>query len=194
VYVIIRVIAGSAGGLRLKIPKGSITRPTADRVKEALFGIIGEKVRNALVLDLFAGTGSLGIESLSRGARGAVFVDKNRNCGNIIKENLEYTGFMDRSKIIIGDVLKAINKIKSNYKKYDIIFIDPPYGKKNIDKTLKIFSYNDIIDKNGIIIAESHVNDKMPEKVGEFKLVDIRKYGITALSFYITVKEEKVRK
>ncbi len=180
--------------MKIKTPKGNITRPTADRVKEALFSIIEGRLRNAMVLDLYAGTGSLGIEALSRGAEWVVFVDKSRNCGNIIKENLKHTGFMEKSNIIVEDIVKAINIIVQKKIKYDVIFIDPPYGKKNIDKTLKILSYNDIIDKNGIIIAESHVNDKMPEEEGEFKLLDIRKYGITVLSFYITVKGEKVKK
>jgi 16S rRNA (guanine966-N2)-methyltransferase len=178
------VIAGSAGGLRLNTPKGLMTRPTADKIKEALFNIIANRICDASVLDLFAGTGSLGIEALSRGAKEAVFVDKSRDCGKIIANNLSHTGFVNCSKIITSEVQTAIDRIAQANSIFDIVFLDPPYGKNFVDKTLKKLAFSDIINENGIVVAESHEKDELPENEGSLELIDSRRYGITVLSLY----------
>lgn len=165
--------------------KGNLTRPTSDRVKESLFNIIAEKVPGAAVLDLFAGTGNLGIEALSRGASSAVFVDKRRECGCIIKENLMHTGLSDRGLVYVEDVASYLGRACRERHKYDIIFLDPPYNKNFVNETLKIIENNDIINLNGIIAAESDADDAISEEAGNLKLVRKQKYGDTVLSFYI---------
>ena len=128
-YVILRVISGTAKGHKLKTIKGITTRPTADRVKESLFNIISGLIPKARVLDVYAGTGSIGIEALSRGAEFAVFVDKSNECSRIIRENLVSTKLIDKASVITGDIFITLNKISKNNKKFDIIFLDPPYKK-----------------------------------------------------------------
>ena len=121
-----RIITGTAKGCRLKAPKGMGTRPTADRVKESLFNILGQSVRDSFVLDMFAGTGALGLEALSRGAIGAVFVDKAT--ANVILGNAVHTKLADRAEIIAGDVNKILPRLEKKGLSFDIIFADPPYN------------------------------------------------------------------
>jgi len=135
-------------------------------------------------LDLYAGTGNLGIEALSRGAKFGVFVDKSNECFGIIKENLIHTKMLDKAQIIVSDVKSAVQKIAQNSRKFDIIFMDPPYNNNLIEETLYFISKNDIIKEDGIIIAERDVADIIPEEVGTLKLTRNQKYGDTILSFY----------
>lgn len=168
----------------MKTVKGNTTRPTSDRVKESLFNIIAEYINDAEVLDLFAGTGNLGIEALSRGAKRATFVDKSRECAGIISENLTHTKLSDKAKIITDEVINAISRLSKDGTKFDIIFLDPPYNKNLIEETLKFIIKDDIIKNNGIIVAERDVEDKIPEAVESLVLVSDRKYGDTIMSFY----------
>jgi 16S rRNA (guanine966-N2)-methyltransferase len=122
-----RVIAGTLGGRRLKAPRGRATRPTSDRVREALFSILGE-IADARVLDLFAGSGALGIEALSRGAAGAVFVERDGSAAAVLRENLRALGIgPERAELRRAEVLGALEKASARGEKYDLIFIDPPY-------------------------------------------------------------------
>jgi 16S rRNA (guanine(966)-N(2))-methyltransferase RsmD len=164
--------------------EGNSTRPTTDRVKESLFNIIAGYLEDALVLDIYAGTGSLGIEALSRGAKEAVFVDRSRECADIIKDNLVHTKFLEKSQIINCDARSAILKLSDSGKKFDLIFMDPPYSKNFVEETLNYLANSDIIIDNGLIIAEHEVKDKVPELVGGIKLFRSQKYGNTMLSFY----------
>ncbi|MCX8130024.1 MAG: 16S rRNA (guanine(966)-N(2))-methyltransferase RsmD [Clostridia bacterium] len=182
---ILRVISGTAKGHKLKTLKGDNTRPTSDRVKESLFNIIAEYVYDAEVLDLFAGTGNLGIEALSRGAKFAFFVDKSNECLSIIKENLNHTKLSDKSSVLVGEVGSVIKKLADNNKKFDIIFLDPPYNRNLVEETLNFVVNSGIIKDNTIIVAERDKDDAVPEHIGPLKLARNQKYGDTILSFYV---------
>jgi 16S rRNA (guanine(966)-N(2))-methyltransferase RsmD len=183
-FAILRVISGTAKGHKLKTIKGLTTRPTSDKVKGAVFNILAALIPGANILDIFAGTGSLGIEALSRGADSAVFVDKSSECFRTIKENLAHTKLESEATVVVGDVFAALNKFSKNNKKFDIIFLDPPYGKGLVEETLKSIAENDIIMPEGIIVAEHDASDKVPEEVGGLARYRWEKYGDTVISFY----------
>lgn len=181
---ILRVISGQARGLKLKTVEGNLTRPTSDRVKESLFNILTGKLLEADVLDLFAGTGSLGIEALSRGARSCVFVDISNEAKKVISDNIIHTKFEGVSEILSSDFTSAIRLLENKGKKFDLIFVDPPYNKNFIQDALKILASSGIIGRETVIIAERDINDVVPEKEKNLVLYDNRKYGDTVLCFY----------
>jgi 16S rRNA (guanine(966)-N(2))-methyltransferase RsmD len=192
--LILRVISGTAKGHKLRTPKGNATRPTTDRVKESLFNIIAPYIENAKVLDLFAGTGSLGIEALSRGADSAVFVDKSQECYGIIKDNLVHTKLSEKAEVFTGDSVLMLDKFLG--RKFDIIFLDPPYSKGLIDEALINILKNELIHNDSVIVAERDAKDVIPNemgifKVGTLKLKKVRdqKYGDTILSFYTSTED-----
>lgn len=137
------------------------------------------------VLDLFAGTGSLGIEALSRGAASAVFVDKSGEACAIIRENLLHTKLQHRSSIYSLDFAAAAAKLASEGRKFDIVFLDPPYNKNFIQEALKMLTKNDIIRDNGILAAEHHAADRLPEREGGLETLSSRKYGETMITLYL---------
>lgn len=179
-----RVITGTAKGRRLKAPKGMETRPTSDRIKEALFNIIGTKVINVNFLDLFAGTGAIGIEALSRGAERAVLVEKNPKTTKIIRENLEITGLSDGAVVMVQEADKALDTLAIKGEQFGIIFIDPPYLKGLEKQSLEKIDRTNLLVPGGLIITESSKLDNMPEAVGRVKLFRQERYGDTVLSFY----------
>ena len=136
-----RVVAGTARGTVLKTPEGMLTRPTADRVKEAVFSILHFDVQDAVVLDLFGGTGQLGIEALSRGAKRAIFVDHQQKACDLIKENLRRTKFTQLSTVVRGDYLEYLRRTKE---KFDIILLDPPYAEIFLENALNCIAEIDI--------------------------------------------------
>lgn len=182
--VILRVISGSAKGHKLKTIGGKETRPTADRVKESVFNIISGFVAGARVLDLYSGTGNLGIEALSRGAVFSLFVEKSRESILTIKHNLLHTKLSEKSSVMAMDVFTALDKLSKESRKFDIIFLDPPYNKNLVEKTLKCLVESDIIEQDGIIIAEHDLKDEVPQEAGHLKRFRYQKYGDTAVSFY----------
>lgn len=179
-----RIIGGQAKGIRLKSLKGLNTRPTSDRVKESIFNIIAPYIYNARVLDLFSGTGNLGIESISRGAKKAYLIEKNRKCIAIINDNITKTKFNDKIKIYIQDVISAIKLFGEKNEEFDIIFMDPPYLKNFVIPSLKEISKNNILSNNGIIIVEHDLKDDLPKKVENLEIFKEKKYGNTKISFY----------
>lgn len=181
---ILRVISGTAKGHKLKTLEGTATRPTSDRVKESLFNIISPYIYEKNVVDLFAGTGSLGIEALSRGAAGCVFVDVNPVCIKIINDNLIHTKLIDKAIIMQYSHKQAIEKFKIQNMAFDIVFMDPPYNKNFIQESLNLLAYSGIITNGGLVIAEKSIKDEVPENVGDIKMFDERKYGDTVLCFY----------
>jgi 16S rRNA (guanine(966)-N(2))-methyltransferase RsmD len=187
----LRVISGSAGGLKLKTIKGMTTRPTTDKVKGSIFNIIASRLEGACVLDLFAGTGSLGIEALSRGAEKAFFFDKSPECCKIIKENLAHTRLADRAEVFAADFAAGLGRLYAGGEKFDLVLLDPPYNKNFIQDTLKILMNNDIIRDDGILVAEHSISDSLPETCGRLEAVDSRKYGDTAITIYIARKKEQ---
>lgn len=174
-----RIISGQFRGRKLKTLEGMNTRPTADRVKESLFNILNTKVYDAKVLDLFAGSGSLGLEALSRGAEYCVFVDSSKEAINIVKENVTLCKVQENSKIINKDYLEVIKTINN---KFDIIFVDPPYS-KGIEIVV-LENVKDILTEDGIIIIETDQTDIPPEEINGLVKYDARKYGRTIISFY----------
>lgn len=176
-----RVITGSARGVTLKTPQGLSTRPTTERVKEALFSAIQFEIPGAAVLDLFGGTGQLGIEALSRGANRAVFVDMQKSAAGLIRENLRRTRLDNRGAVVQSDYLAYLSRCRE---KFQIIFLDPPYAEVFLENAIKKISEIDILTDDGIIIAES---PKGKELSGVFPGLRRRKtyyYGITAISIY----------
>ena len=182
-----RVIAGLAKGKELRFPKLSKDkrlRPLTGRAKEALFNILAGKNPGARFLDLFAGTGSVGIEALSRGANLAIFVELDRKTVRTLRENLALTGFSDRAEVYCLDVIKALKVIDKAKGKFDIVFIGAPYGSPALEETLKAIAVTEIIDRDGVIVAEHSIRDKISDSYG--KLIKSRdyEYGDTVLSFY----------
>ncbi len=169
-----RIITGSAKGTHLIAPKGMDTRPTSDRVKESLFNILGNSIIERNVLDLFAGTGNLGIEALSRGATSATFIDFATD--KIIKENLKRTHLEEKANVFKGDVFKILKRL--NNKIYDIIFIDPPYYKGLSQKTMEILNSSTFFSANGIIVLESGNDEEFPT-YDKFEIIREISYGKT---------------
>ncbi len=177
-----RVVAGKARGLALKTLDGDSTRPTRDMVREALFNIIAEKVPDAVFLDMFAGSGAIGIEALSRGAKKAYFIDSNKDAISIINQNLNKAKFNESSVVLCGDSLKVLDKIKNE--KFDVIFIDPPYNKDLGVKAIEEIYKRNILQANGIIVYETDRTENVPEEISIYKRYDYRKYGRNILNFY----------
>ena len=176
-----RVITGKARGIQLKTPEGMATRPTADRVKEALFRIIQFDVPNAKVLDLFGGTGQLGIEALSRGAKSAVFVDAGEPACRLIRDNLKRTKLEADATVIRSDYLAYLKRCKE---KFDIIFLDPPYAEVFLENALKCIAEIDILQSGGIIIAERPLGKELPWELEGFTRSKDYKYGTVLLTVY----------
>jgi 16S rRNA (guanine966-N2)-methyltransferase len=178
-----RIIAGEAKGLFLKSMVKAELRPTSQKVREALFNILGEKVPGSLFLDLFAGTGAIGIEALSRGAEKAVFVERDRKALSLLKENLFLAGMNDRGAVIEGDVVKKLPHLRNSH--FTLIFVDPPYNFNLHQKVLSCLVENDIIDKEGSVIVEHYHKQKPTYSEDLFALVRCEKYGQTELSFLV---------
>ncbi len=153
-------------------------------MKGALFNIIATRVEESNVLDVFAGTGSLGIEALSRGAAGAVFFDKSAECCSIIKENLTHTKLIEKAEVYTTDFALGIDRLYRDGRKFDIIFLDPPYNKNLIQETLKILDKDDIIKDSGIVIVEHDISDMLPEHTELIEKIYTKKYRDTALTIY----------
>lgn len=170
--------------MKLQTLEGMNTRPTTDRVKESLFNIIAPYLEGTTVLDLFAGTGSLGIEALSRGASWAAFGDQNEKCIQIIKNNLEHTKLIDKSQIILGESNFILKKLSQHHRKFDIIFLDPPYRNNIIPGILNELDNSGVLNDKVIIAAESDIEDILPENSGSLCVSREKIYGKTKLTFY----------
>ena len=176
-----RVITGKARGVQLKTPEGMLTRPTADRVKEALFSIINFDLPGAAVLDLFGGTGQLGIEALSRGAKSATFIDAREDACRIIRENLKRTKLESQGRVVRSDYLAYLKRCRE---KFDIILLDPPYAEVFLENALKCITEIDILESGGIIVAERPVEKELPFEFEGYTRSRDYKYGKTLLTIY----------
>ncbi|MCL2109255.1 MAG: 16S rRNA (guanine(966)-N(2))-methyltransferase RsmD [Oscillospiraceae bacterium] len=174
-----RVITGTARGRRLKSPKGDDSRPTADLVKEAIFSAIQFEIDGKVVADLFAGTGQLGIEALSRGARRAVFADSSAEAVAIVRENLQLCGFADKSEVSALSVAAFLKKTDAVF---DIAFVDPPYGQDLINRTLPLLVPK--MAAEGIIICEHEKEYKTNDIVGNYVVYKVYKHGKTHVTIY----------
>lgn len=176
-----RVITGKARGIVLKTPEGMATRPTTDRVKEALFSIIQFEVPTAKVLDLFGGTGQLGIEALSREAKSAVFVDEREDACRLIRENLKRTRMEENAKVIRSDYMAYLRRCKD---KFNIILLDPPYAEEFLENSLKMITEIDILETGGIIVTERPVGKELPWVFSGLSRSRDYKYGKTLIAIY----------
>ena len=176
-----RVITGKARGIVLKTPDGMATRPTTDRVKEALFSIIQFDIPNARVLDLFGGTGQLGIEALSREAKSAVFVDERDDACKLIKENLKRTHLESSAKVIRSDYMAYLRNCKETF---DIIFLDPPYAEVFLENSLKMITEIDILQSGGIIVTERPVDKELLIDLQGYSRSKDYKYSRTILTIF----------
>ena len=176
-----RVITGKARGVQLKTPEGMLTRPTTDRVKEALFSIIQFEIPGACVRDLFGGTGQLGIEALSRGAKNATFVDAREDACRLIRENLKRTRLEKDAKVVRCDYLDYLKRCREQY---DIIFLDPPYAEVFLENSLNRITEIDILRSGGIIVAERPLGKELPWEYPGFTRSRDYQYGKILLTFY----------
>jgi 16S rRNA (guanine966-N2)-methyltransferase len=181
----VRIIAGEFRGRRLVSPRGRSIRPTADRVREAIFNIISMHLAGARVLDLYAGTGALGLEALSRGAAGAVFIDQNVAAVRLIHENIRLCGVQDRTRVIhqpIGQALKILAAGRGGPELFDMVFLDPPYGKGLLQAVLIELTELEIVAPECLAIAEHHESESLPMAGGGWFKIRERKYGDTVVS------------
>ena len=179
-----RVISGSAKGRTLKSP-GAATRPITDRAKESLFNILNARVRDANVLDLFAGAGSVGIEALSRGARAATFVELDREALRTIRDNLTLTRLAERGRIVRLDVFKFLRGEEGDY---DLIYVAPPQYHELWAETLKALDGLALLSPTGVLITQIHPKEFHAVELKTFELYDSRKYGSTMLCFYRNIQ------
>lgn len=181
-----RVITGSARGRKLKAPEGNDVRPTSDLVKESIYSIIQFSVQGSDVLDLFAGSGQLGIEALSRGANHCVFVDKRAESVALVRENVMTCGFLDRSRILTMDSCDYLLTAKRGF---DIALLDPPYSQGLIEKVMQRLP--DKINDGGIVVCEHEKELTLPDEFGSLKLHKRYKYGKIALTVYKKPSQEE---
>ena len=183
-----RVITGSARGRRLKELEGMETRPTTDRVKEGLFNVLQFDIEGRKVLDLFAGTGQLGIECLSRGAASAVFVDRRPDAAALTRENLKLCDLTDRSRVVAGDSMEFL---KAAREKYDLIFLDPPYQSDLLDRALETIARFDILREHGIIVCESAAERTIPQLEAPYERGREYRYGKIKLTLFHRAGRER---
>ena len=180
-----RVIAGTSRGRRLAIFEGRDVRPTPDRVREALFNILRSRLGNFAglrVLDLFAGSGALAIEALSRGATSACLVEKTPASAKIIRENLKRCNLSDKAKLIVLDAWQALPGFDS--RSFDLVFLDPPYGQGLAERALIEVDRLELLGKDGIVCAETATDEILPESIGNLRRLDQRRYGTILINFY----------
>lgn len=176
-----RVITGTARGRRLKSLEGMDTRPTTDKVKESIFNIVQFDVEGRRVLDLFAGTGQLGIEALSRGAAHCVFLDMRRDAAALCRENIALCGFEGTARVHQGDYLAFLSACGE---KFDLVFLDPPYAAGMLEKALEMIAKIDIMSTNGIIVCESSLEHVLPELAAPYEKGKDYRYGKTKITLY----------
>ncbi|WP_025028039.1 16S rRNA (guanine(966)-N(2))-methyltransferase RsmD [Caldalkalibacillus mannanilyticus] len=181
-----RVISGIHKGRSIHAVPGKSTRPTTDKVKESIFNLIGQPYfEGGIGLDLYAGTGGLGIEALSRGLDKMIFVDQNRKAFDIIKQNLEALDLLDRSEVYKNDADRALKAIIKRELSFDLIFLDPPYAEQKIGAQLGLIQQYQLLKHNGTVVVETGNSITLPEKVGEIELVKHHQYGETEIRIYV---------
>jgi 16S rRNA (guanine(966)-N(2))-methyltransferase RsmD len=183
---LMRVIAGEAKGRRLHGVRGQTVRPTADRVKEALFSILGSRfdLSGIAVLDLYAGSGGVGIEALSRGAAQVTFVEQHAPTCRVLRENLALCGFAEKSTVLCAPVRRALRMLAERDERYQGALIDPPYGRGLAAESLSQLSSLPVLDSGAWVVAEHHADDALETEYGFLRLTHTRRYGKTCLSLF----------
>lgn len=178
-----RIITGKARGLKLTTPKNWDVRPTADRVKESLFNIIGSKIVGAQVLDLFAGTGNLGLECWSRGAEHIVFTDMSRESLRLVQSNIAKCRAENETETLLGDAVQLIDRLYKKGARFDFVFADPPYNKGLVQKVIAALAQSPLLNDGGYLVAEYSAHDDIGTLPENFELVRCETYGETKISF-----------
>jgi len=185
----VRITGGSARGRKLPAPRSGLIRPTCDRVREALFNILGQRIMGSRVLDLFAGTGAIGIEALSRGAAQVLFVDQSPEAGRLIEANLRaciprpHAAFLPLNLATLSH-LRPLHAALTPGNHFDLVFMDPPYQKNLAQGVLAMVEKADILAEGALVVVEEHRRVSLPETVASLSLIDHRRYGETGLWFY----------
>ncbi|EUJ32057.1 hypothetical protein MFLO_07727 [Listeria floridensis FSL S10-1187] len=179
-----RVIAGSRKGHSLKAVPGKNTRPTTDKIKEALFSIIGPYFDGERVLDLFAGSGGLGIEALSRGAKSAVFIDQAGAAIKTVNENIRATHFETEAQIFRNEAKKALKLLHKNEHQFDLVFLDPPYKKQQIEQLMTELAELELLSSGAVVVCEHDKEAEIASDMSGYKQIKQAVYGITVLSIY----------
>ncbi len=182
-----RIISGVSKGRKLHPLRGLAIRPTADHLKESIFNILAGYVEGAVVLDLFAGTGSLGIEALSRGAVSCLFVDSSHKAIKLLNRNISTCGFQEKCTILKRDLLRGLNFLIATGHTFDLVFMDPPYNRGYVEQILQFLGECKCIANGGYIIVEHSRHEKLSRKTVHFKQSSERQYGKSLVSFYESV-------
>ncbi len=178
-----RVVAGTARGRRFESPPRN-TRPTSEKVREAMFDVLGDAISGSHTLDMYAGSGGLGIETLSRGANSSTFVDVSSSAISTINSNLKKLGFGDRGIAVRADCIKFIRQLGAEDSRFDLIFVDPPYKEGVYELILSEIDKSGILSDSGVIVVESHKRESFHRSFGEIKLVREKTYGDTKVTFW----------
>jgi 16S rRNA (guanine966-N2)-methyltransferase len=184
VVICLRVVSGTSKGRPLKAVPGNTTRPTTDKVKEALFNMIGPYFQGGIGLDLFAGSGGLGIEALSRGLEKIIFVDRDSKAIQTIYENIKACHFEEQAEVYRNDADRALNALVKREISFDYIFLDPPYKKQQLVRLMERMDEKKLINKGGIIVCEHSHDVELPQKVGDLTQLKNETYGIIAVTIY----------
>lgn len=182
--IVVRVVSGVKKGLHLKAVPGTSTRPTTDKVKEAIFNIIGPYFDGGVGLDLFGGSGGLGIEALSRGIDKMIFVDRDQKAIQTIKGNLETCRLLDQAEVYRNDAVRALKAIVKRDIKFDVIFLDPPYKQQKLTELIEEISKHQLLTSDGVVIAEHDSEVLLEKSIGNLELVRHEEYGIIGVSLY----------
>jgi len=180
-----RISAGEHRGRRVQSPKGRKTRPTSDLLRQALFNVLGTRIERAIVLDLFAGTGAVGLEALSRGAAKATFVENDRGAVESLRANLAALRLTARARVLVGDVLSRLAKFEQAGERFDCVFLDPPYGAGDLAvQCIEMLAHGAVLRENGALFVQAFHKTALPERVGVLRRTWRRRYGESSLSLY----------
>lgn len=182
-----RVIAGKFKGRKLICPPGLSVRPTSDPAKETIFNLLGGRVEGAQALDLFAGVGALGIEALSRGAREVVFVERDGKAVEYIFRNLESAGIGEEAAVLKGDVFSCVRKLSAKGRRYDLVFIDPPYGEGLVSRFLSLLERHPLLGEGASLVIQHHAKEDVGENASRLALDRRRNIGDTVITLLVAV-------
>jgi 16S rRNA (guanine966-N2)-methyltransferase len=180
----LRVVSGNYKGRQLKAVPGMTTRPTTDKVKEAIFNMVGPYFNGGVALDLFAGSGGLGIEAISRGMEQCIFVDREAKAIQTIHKNLEVCHASDASEVYRNDAERALRAIIKREIKFDLIFLDPPYRQQKLKALIKLMSENNLLKQDGFIVAEHGSDIELPLEIDQFYQYKQEKYGMSSITIF----------
>lgn len=179
-----KIGSGELRGRRLHAPRGERTRPTSGRLRKSLFDVLAPRLEGARVLDLYAGSGALGLEALSRGAASAVLVDRSRQAVDSIRKNVAELHLGKRAEVVARDVFGAIERLLARFEKFDVIFADPPYRSGDADKLLDRLGGDSLLEEDGIVVLEHHHKRELRERYGSLERLRVLRAGESALTIY----------